>query len=104
MENQAWQEANRMAQEYIAQNGTPYFSSPSVLNAGDAMASAVDRNRAAQQEVARREGVSWEDWWRFHGRQDQSNPSASPFDLRNAYRTGPAPARFGARSQRPGPR
>jgi hypothetical protein len=101
-DNQAWQEANRMAQEYIAQNGTPYFTSPSVVNAGDAMASAVDGNRAAQQEMARREGVSWEDWWRFHGRQGEAN--AAPFDLQNAYRPGRAPQRYGAQSRRPGPR
>jgi len=102
VDNQAWQEANRMAQEYIAQNGTPHFTSPSVVNTGDAMASAVDGNRAAQQEMARREGVSWEDWWRFHGRQGEAN--ASPFDLQNAYRPGRAPPRFGAQSRRPGPR
>lgn len=104
LDNQAWQEAQMRARLAIQQDGVPYFESPSVVNAGDALASAVDANRAAEMEQARREGVSWEDWWRFHGRQDQSNPGALPFDLRNAYRTGPAPARFGARSQRPGPR
>lgn len=102
LDNQAWQEANRMAQSYIRNNGTPYFTSPSVVNAGDALASAVDSNRAAQEEMARREGVSWEDWWRFHGRQGEAN--AAPFDFRNAYRPGRAPPRFGAQSRRPGPR
>jgi hypothetical protein len=98
----AYREAVLAAQRSIRDEGAPYFRSPSVVNAGDALASAVDANRAAQAEMARREGVSWEDWWRFHGRQGEA--SAAPFDLQNAYRPGRAPPRFGAQSRRPGPR
>lgn len=102
MEAQALREALQRAHQATQTEGVPYFRSPSVVNAGDALAAGVDSDRAARDEQSRREGVSWEDWWRLHGRQD--GHAVAPFDFENAYRTGRAPPRFSAQSRRPGPR
>lgn len=104
-ENAAWRDAHSRARQAISQEGYPYFRSPSVVRAGDAMAAAVDTNRAARQEQARREGVSWDNWWHFRGRQDADAPLVAPFDFGSAYRTEPAPYdRYSARQRNPGPR
>lgn len=102
MEAQAMREARQRAHQATITEGFPYFQSPSVVSAGDALAAGVDRDRAARAEQSRRENVSWEDWWRLHGRQD--GHEVGPFDFANAYRTSRPPPRFSAQSRRPGPR
>lgn len=108
LDNQAFLDARTRARTAIAQEGTPYLSDPNVQGAGQALAAAVDQNRASQQEVERRQGVSWDQWWRHRGRQDPRNvPPISPqtYDLLQRYRWGrtPDPNQL-AGQRRPGPR
>ncbi len=99
--NQAFRDARTRAREQIRNEGYQ-FVDPGYIQQGQAYAQAVDRNRAAQAEMQNRENVSWEDWWRFRGRQD--GHVVAPFDFANAYRAGPVPERYSARSRNPGPR
>ncbi len=85
-DNAAWQDARRRARASIAQEGYPYFQSPTVRDAGAALARSVDEDRALRAELARRQGVSWQDWWHFGGRQAGVNEPNAP-----AYRFGRAP-------------
>lgn len=91
VDNQAWAEANRMAQEGIAQEGYPYMTSPSWVAARTGMDRAIDRNRADRAEQERRERVSFDSWWHFGGRQGNEpvDPNAP------AYRFNPPPRRSG---------
>lgn len=91
-ENQAFREALLAARAAIRTEGTPVFSGPSYQRAGQAYAQSIDDYRAAQDEVARREGVTWEQWWRHRGRQDANRPTApEDFDFARRYRWGQAP-------------
>lgn len=94
LDNQAFLDARTRARAAIAQEGTPYLSDPNVQRSGQALAAAVDQNRAARQEVQRREGVSWDQWWHHRGRQDPRNIpplSIETYDLPQRYRWGRAP-------------
>lgn len=108
LDNQAFLDARTRARTAIAQEGTPYLSDPNVQGSGQALAAAVDQNRAAQQEVERRQGVSWDQWWHHRGRQDPRNippPSLETYDLPRRYRWGRAPdPNQLARQRRPEPR
>lgn len=89
-DNQAFREALLAARNAIRTEGMPVFGDPSYQHAGQAYAQSMDEYRAAQDEVARREGVSFEQWWRHRGRQDANRPPA-PEDFVRRYRWGPAP-------------
>lgn len=99
LDNQAFLDARTTARAQIAQEGVPYFQSPSVVEAGNAMAASVDQNRMSQDEMRRRQGVLWEDWWHYGGRQAGPTDPSQP-----AYRFGRAPPQYSAESRRPGPR
>mgnify|MGYP007071607891 CR=1 FL=1 len=99
LDNQAFLDARTRARAAIAQEGTPYLDDPNVQASGQALAAAVDQNRASQDELRRRQGVSWDDWWHFGGRQAGVTDPSLP-----AYRFGRAPPRYRAESRRPGPR
>lgn len=85
-ENQAWGEAMLRARAGVQQEGYPYFQSPSVVGAGDSLSAAIEADRLAREEQARRESVSWGEWWRHGGRQAGLTDPNQP-----AYRFGPTP-------------
>lgn len=91
-DNQAFREALRAARAAIRTEGAPVFRDRPYQMAGQAYAQSMDDYRAAQAEVERREGVSWDQWWRHRGRQD-ANRQVAPEDMDWArrYRWGPAP-------------
>lgn len=72
MDNQAFAEALQRARAGIANEGYPYMRSPSWVNARVGQDRAVEQTRAAQAEQARREGITFDQWWHFGGRQDPS--------------------------------
>lgn len=72
LDNQAFAEARARARAGIAEEGYPYMSSPSWVQSRTEMDRALDADRAARAEQARREGVSFDQFWRFGGRQDPS--------------------------------
>lgn len=91
-DNQAFREALIAARAAIRTEGTPVFDDPSYQRAGQAYAHSMDDYRAAQDEVARREGVTWDQWWRHRGRQDANRPPApEDYDFARRYRWGQAP-------------
>ncbi len=99
LDNQAFLDARTRARAQIEHEGSPYLSDPNVQRSGQALAAAVDQNRASQDELRRRQGVTWNDWWHYGGRQ------AGVTDLgQTAYRFGRTPPRYSAESRRPGPR
>lgn len=72
IENRDWADARARAIAGIQEEGYPYMSSPSWVASRVEMDRALERNRAARAERERREGVSFEQWWRHGGRQDPS--------------------------------
>lgn len=72
IDNQAFAEARARARAGIAEEGYPYMSSPSWVQSRTEMDRALDADRAARAEQARREGVSFDQFWHFGGRQDPS--------------------------------
>jgi len=104
-DNRAFLDARERARALIEQDGSPYLTDPSVQQAGGALAAAVDANRAARDEVARRSGITWDQWWHYRGRQDANAPrTAADANLMTRYRWGRAPRYEGAESRRPEPR
>lgn len=90
--DQAFREALMRARGAIRTEGLPTFGDRSYQRAGQAYAQSMDDYRAAQHEVARREGVTWDQWWRHRGRQDANRPVApEDFDFARRYRWGQAP-------------
>lgn len=86
LENQAFAQARQRAQQGIRNEGYPYLRSPSVQDATANRVDAIEQERQARAEQQRREGVSFDQWWRFRGRQDENAPLPRPFDLNSAYR------------------
>lgn len=107
MDNIAAQEAIARARRAIREEGVPIFNDPAYQQSGQAMAAAVDQSRAAEAEMERRQGVSWDQWWHHRGRQDPQNIpplSLETYDLPRRYRWGPAPDPNQLSRQRPRPR
>jgi len=91
-DNQAFREALMAARAAIRTEGAPVFRDRPYQHAGQAYAESMDDYRAAQAEVDRREGVSWDQWWRHRGRQDANRPVApEDYDFARRYRWGRAP-------------
>jgi len=104
-ENRAFLDARARAQEAIREEGYPTLNDPAYQQSGQALAAAIDQNRADRAEIERRSGITWEQWWRHRGRQDV-NHETTPEDtnLLTRYRFGPTPRYERAESRRPGPR
>lgn len=80
MENQDWNDAVTRARQGIAQEGVPYAEDQGWLQDQSEMLRALEQERAARAEQERREQVSFEEWWRYGGRQ------AGPSNDAPAYR------------------
>ena len=92
LDNQAAREAIQRAQLAIRDEGFPTFNDPAYQQAGQAMASALDQNRADVAEMQRRQSVPWEQWWHHRGRQDANHEiTAEDQNLLTRYRWGAAP-------------
>lgn len=105
LENRAFLDARTRAQEALREEGYPTFNDPAYQQSGQALAAAIDQNRADQAEIERRNGITWEQWWRHRGRQDANHPiTAEDQNFLTRYRLGPTPRYERAESRRPGPR
>lgn len=93
MDNQAFAEARLRAQEGIRNEGYPYWNSPATRDAMGNRVDAIEQERRARAEQQRREGVTFDQWWRLRGRQDENAPPPRPFDLNSAYRFHSPPKR-----------
>lgn len=71
LEAQAMRDAMATARASMQTEPVPYNTNARWVEERDAIERLRQRDRQAQAEMARREGVSFEDWWRFGGRQDE---------------------------------
>lgn len=92
LDNLAAREAIQRAREALRSEGYPIFNDPAYQQSGQAMADAVDQNRAATAEMQRRQSIPFSAWWHHRGRQD-ANHEITPEDQNplTRYRWGEAP-------------